>query len=193
MRQLEHEYLSGQLRRMPSRPWLWLAPVATWSPQIRPSGRGLRLHADPMAGVYDGDLQCRLPLPMPGEAVNAIVIQHPGAEDLAALIGECSRVLMPGGRLWLTLLNAYSPYRVHWQRHGAPATGLMQCRSLLRREGLQCAPPRYLGPLWSERQDARQSSWPALRAVCVLEAENRVAAIAGPGKVPVSWRGPLAT
>lgn len=193
MRQLQHDFLLTQLQRLPSRPWLWLAPTAAWTPQPPPSGRGLCLLQGPVANAYGGDVQCRLPLPMPAEAVNAIVLQHPGSEGLAALLGECSRVLMPGGRLWLTLLNPYSPYRVHWQRHAAAPAGVTQCRSLLRREGLQCAPPRHLGPLWSERGTGGRYSWSALRAVCVLEAEKREAAVAGPGKVPVSWRGPLPT
>ncbi|MGV8960840.1 MAG: hypothetical protein ACOH1V_10690 [Stenotrophomonas sp.] len=193
LRQLEHHHLREQLHRLPSQPWLWLSPVTGWTPSPVPAGRGIRLHAAQPEGDFDGDLRCRLPLPMPGESVNAIVIQHAGSADLAALIAECSRLLMPGGRLWMTQLNACSPYRVRWQRQGVRPASLLRCRSLLQREGLLCGPVRYLGPLWSERAGVGGSALPPLRAVCVLEAEKRVAGMITPVAVPVGWRGPVAT
>ncbi|WP_305805586.1 class I SAM-dependent methyltransferase [Stenotrophomonas sp. YIM B06876] len=192
LRQLEHHHLREQLHRLPSQPWLWLSPTTGWTPSPLPAGRGVRLHATAGNG-FQGDLRCRLPLPMPGEAVNAIVIQHADRADLAALIAECSRLLMPGGRLWMTQLNSCSPYRVRWQRHGLRPASLLRCRSLLQREGLLCGPVRYLGPLWGERAGATGSALPSLRAVCVLEAEKRVAGMTPSGVVPVGWRGPVAT
>ncbi len=193
IQQLEQQHLRERLQMLPSQPWLWFGPTATWAPPALPARRGVRLHNAGDGPLFDGDLRCGLPLPLPAEAVNAIVIQHADPTVVAELIAECSRVLMPGGRIWMTHLNPCSPYRIRWRRQGVRPASVSRCRALLQGEGLQCVPARYLGPLWTDLPVVSGSALPPLRAVCVLEAEKRVVAATGPGKVPVAWGGPVTT
>lgn len=183
VRQIEQQYLQQQLAAMPTLPWLWLAPAEGWGGEGAAAARGIRLQREGDSARYRGDLRCGLPLPLPAESINAIVLQHIGGSYTEALLAECARVLMPGGRLWLSLFNPCSPYRLHWQWHRGDAPSMSQCRAQLQRHGLHCTPVRYLGPLWSAGQGR---PWPAphvLRAVCVLEASKRSAAMIGPAAV----------
>lgn len=196
MRDWEQRHLLDCLQGVPAQPWLWLSPSAAWLPQDVPAGRGLRLHASAIDGPHhwNGDLRCGHALPLPAETFSAIVIQHAPPEHLAPLLAECARVLMPGGRLWMTLLNRYSPYRAHWQWQGARPASMARSRVLLKRHGIRCHTVRYYGPLWSQAADAPGNALPALRALCVLEAEKRTEALIGP--IPVSqpsWRQTVAT
>lgn len=194
MRELEHCSLFERLSGVPVQPWLWLAPTAQWLPGQLPPGRGLRLHPRSDGSGYDGDLRCRLPLPLPAETFAAIVLQHVAAEQMQALVGECARLLMPGGRLWMTLLNRCSPYRAHWQWQDARPPSAGRCRVQLRGEGLQCLPVHHLGPLLGRPGAGSGRSLPALRAVCLLAAEKRAAPLTGVGALrPADWRRPLAT
>ncbi len=189
---MEQQHLHEQVQAFPSQPWLWLAPCAAWRPEPAPVGRGLRLHREGTG--WSGDACCALPLPLPSEAVNAIVLQHPQAAELAPLLAECARVLMPGGRLWLTFLNHHSPYRGHWQWRGMRPPTAMRCRSVLQGEGLRIRAMQHVGPLWSDAATPAGKVLPALRAVCVLECEKRTSAFIGPEAVQaVGWRGPVAT
>ncbi len=192
MRAVEQAHLLEQLQGVPAQPWLWLSPCASWIPEPVPAGRGMRLSRATDGRGWQGDVRCGLPLPLPAEAVNAIVLQHAALPDLDMLFSECERVLMPGGRLWLTLLNRCSPYRAHWQWRGARPPSATWCRMLLQREGLQCRAVRRLGPLW--RTAAGVGAVPLLRAVCVLEFEKRTLAGLGPEVArPLGWRKPVAT
>lgn len=194
MRDWEHRHLLQRLHGVPSQPWLWLSPNAAWRPENGPAGRGLRLHRVGSGGHWFGDLHCGLPLPLPAEGLNAIVIQHAASEDLDRLLAECARVLMPGGRLWMTLLNRYSPYRAHWQWQGARPASMARSRVLLKRHGIRCQTVQYYGPLWSQAADAPGSGLPALRALCVLEAEKRTEALIGPIKASrAGWSRPVVT
>lgn len=194
MRAAEQRHLLDQVRNFPAQPWLWLAPCATWLPEESPNGRGVRLHRAADGRGWGGDVCCALPLPLPSEAVSAIVLQHVATLELEPLLSEVARVLMPGGRLWMTLLNRYSPYRARWQWQGARPPSATHCQLRLRREGLRVRSIRHFGPLWSESGRAGGKALPGLRAVCVLEFEKRAAAFIGPEPVrPVGWRGPLAT
>lgn len=194
MRELEHRLLLEQLRAVPAQPWLWIGPGARWLPESPPRGRGIRLHPGVIGKGYAGDLRCDLPLPLPTEAVNAIVLQHVAAEQAPDLLAECARVLMPGGRVWMTLLNRCSPYRAHWQWRGASPLSAGRCRMLLQREGLQCTSLRHLGPLLGRPGSVTGTSLPALRAICVLTAEKRTAPFTGVGALrSADWCRPLAT
>lgn len=194
IRDWEHQHLLERLRSVPAQPWLWLAPSAAWLPEQPPAGRGIRLHRVAQGSGWQGELRCGLPLPLPAEAVNAIVIQHAAPADLDVLLAECARVLMPGGRLWMTVLNRYSPYRAHWQWQGAQPASVARTRVLMKRQGLRCQSIGHHGPLWSQTGAAAGTSLPALRALCVLEAEKRTEALIGPMKVSqVGWRRPMAT
>ncbi|MCG8277542.1 class I SAM-dependent methyltransferase [Stenotrophomonas sp. NLF4-10] len=191
---MENRHLLDQLQGVPAQPWLWLAPCSAWRPQPAPAGRGLRLQRTPEGAGWEGDVYCALPLPLPSEAVNAIVLQHPATMELEPLLAECARVLMPGGRLWLTLLNRHSLYRGHWQWRGMRPPTALRCRSGLQREGLRIRTTRHVGPLWNDAAAPAGKVLPALRAVCVLEFEKRTVAFIGPEKAqPVGWRGPVAT
>jgi SAM-dependent methyltransferase len=194
IRDWEHQHLLERLRSVPAQPWLWLAPSPVWLPEQAPPGRGMRLHRMPDGREWRGDLRCGLPLPLPAEAVNAIVIQHAEPADLAPLLAECARVLMPGGRLWMTVLNRYSPYRAHWQLQGARPVSVARTRVLLKRQGLRCHSIGHHGPLWSPSGGTAGTTLSALRALCVLEAEKRTEALIGPIKASqVGWRRPMAT
>ncbi len=193
IRAWEHRLLHEQLRGFPSQPWLWLGPSAAWMPDPAPAGRGVRLHRRGDGQGWAGDLRCDLPLPLPAETMKAIVLEHADAEGLEALLSECARVLMPGGRVWMTVLNQCSPYRAHWQWQGVRPPSLARCRMLLQKQGLRSRSVQHLGPLWRQAGSAG-TALPVLRALCVLEAEKRSEAFIGPAKVrPVSWRSPVAT
>ncbi|MCA7024399.1 MULTISPECIES: class I SAM-dependent methyltransferase [Stenotrophomonas] len=194
MRAAEQRHLLDQVGGFPAQPWLWLSPCATWLPAEAPAGRGVRLHRAADGRGWDGDVCCALPLPLPSEAVNAIILQHVAALDLEPLLSECARVLMPGGRLWMTLLNRYSPYRARWQWQGPRPPSATRCQLRLQREGLRVRSVRHFGPLWSDAGPAGGKALPALRAVCVLEFEKRAAAFIGPEAArPVGWGGQVAT
>jgi SAM-dependent methyltransferase len=193
--QAEQPLIMEALLARPAQPWLWLAPVP-FAPLARElPGRGVRLHRT--ARGYAGDLVCTLPLPLPSESVNAIVLQHVLGADAAALLEECERVLLPGGRIWLFALNAVSPYRLRWRRQGLVARPPGSWRGLLERVGLPCTDPlRYLGPVWPTRGGVGSATSGApLRAVCLLQAEKRTAAGIGPIplRAPVRWRGSTAS
>lgn len=188
--QLEQQILLPQLAGLPSQPWLWVAPSRRWMDGAALPGRGLRLYRDEQG--YAGEARCALPLPLPNESVHAVILQHVTAADAAALLAECERVLMPGGRLFLSSLNPFSPYRTQWRRHGMAVRTPQRLRQLLDRVGLECDDTRYVGPLWpaGTRPNSRLAP---LRAVCVFSAEKRTFALPGPKAVPVRWRGPMAT
>ena len=194
MRAVEQDALLEQLHGFPAQPWLWLAPSAAWQPLRVPLGRGICLQRAADGCQWQGDVRCALPLPLPSEAVNAIVLEHAAALQLEPLLAECARVLMPGGRLWLTLLNPCSPYRSQWQWQGARPPSATHCRAVLRRHGLRTRSVRHFGPLWSDSGQANGSVLPALRAASMLEFEKRAHAFIGPEPVRANaWRGPVAT
>ena len=181
----ERRWLAGQLAARPARPWLWLSPVAAgdWRP---PSSRGLLLYQD--GADYAGSVRCGLPLPLPSDCVGDVVLQHPPAGRLDALLDESLRVLVDGGRLWVCAFTPWSPYRL--RGGGAPwlvpSPGLWRRR--LRALGLQdLGPPRFVGPRWRMRPPGEDEGHGAsLRAACVILAEKRVAAPVAPA--PLRWR-----
>lgn len=191
---IEQQAALAALCSRPSQPWLWLSAIPAGLPGPEAlAGRGLRLVAHERG--YAGDLHCGLPLPIPSESLQAIVVQHAVAGDVERFLSECARVLAPGGRLWLFALNPLSPYRLRWRRQLAVALRPEGWRRSLQRAGLHCpAPVRYLGPAWNpaaagEAQAGREP-W---RAVCLLEAEKRAAAPNGPIPAKVRWQRPVAT
>jgi len=188
---LESERLRSLLAERPVNPWLWVAPTPGWLERIELPGRGLRLFRD--GAAYAGDVHCGLPLPLPDESVNAIILQHVTARDAEQLIGDCARVLMPGGRLWLSTLNPFSPYRRQWRHHGLVVRSPQRLRHTLTQAGLSCEDLQYLGPMWRDRSPARRDLAP-LRAACLFTAEKRTLALPGPTPVAVPrWHGTVAT
>lgn len=131
-------------------------------------------------------------MPLANESVNAIVLQHVTTGDADLLLDECERVLMPGGHLWLSSLNPFSPYRTHWRQHGLVVRTPQRIRLLLGRHGLECDDMRYLGPLWRGAGSRRPRGWGPLRAACLFHAENaRWPCL--PKPLPVRWHGTVAT
>ncbi|WP_295516177.1 class I SAM-dependent methyltransferase [uncultured Stenotrophomonas sp.] len=191
LRVLERQLLLPRLATLPSQPWLWIAPTASWLEDAQLGGRGLRLYRE--GAGYAGDTRCALPLPLANESVNAIVLQHVTAADADYLLDECSRVLMPGGQLWLSSLNPFSPYRTRWRQHGLVVRTPQRLRLLLARHGLECDDTRYLGPLWQGAGSRRRAGWAPLRAACLFHAEKRTLALPGPTPLPVRWHGTVAT
>ena len=116
-------------------------------------------------------------MPLANESVNAIVLQHVTTGDADLLLDECERVLMPGGHLWLSSLNPFSPYRTHWRQHGLVVRTPQRIRLLLGRHGLECDDMRYLGPLWRGAGSRRPRGWGPLRAACLFHAEKRTLAL----------------
>ena len=182
----ERRWLAMQLATRPARPWLWLAPLLPEANSCPLSSRrGLRLQE--RAGGYAGTMRCGLPLPLANACLGDIVLQHPSSVQAAALLEECARVLVEGGRLWLFLVNPWSPYRLRRLRD-LPAAASGPWRQRMRTLGLQADPPRFLGPRWrmARGADAVHDSALPLRAGCVLVAEKRGLAPVVPA--PLAWR-----
>ncbi len=183
----EHTIVADALAAHPvvGLPWLWLAPTAGAEP---PAGRGLRL--SPMGDGWQGPIRCRLPLPMASESLGAVVLQHVGDAriDAAALIEECARLLVPGGRLSLLGINPLSPYRLRWRRSGLVAHDASTWRRLLVDAGLAPEPvAQGVGPQWSHAASPSLQSGPGLRAAYVLRAQKRAFPM-----TPMRQRKPLA-
>ena len=125
----ETDSIRTALHERAGQSWLWLAPTADDGDH---PGRGLRLQV--RGTGWAGPVRCGAPLPLANETVATVVIQHAakGGSRGAALVDECARVLVPGGRLWLFALNPLSPYRLRWSgtglsRNRADAAGAAGC------------------------------------------------------------------
>jgi len=155
-------------------PWLWLAPTLSTGIEL-PEGRGLRL--SPAAQGWQGGVRAEMPLPLASESLGAIVVQHVLTDDTAAvaLIEECARLLVPGGRLALLALNPLSPYRLRWRGRGLAARDPAHWRRMLSAAGLSPEPAAQgVGPQWSPTASPSLQSGPGLRAAYLQRAEKRV-------------------
>lgn len=156
-------------------PWLWLAPLPAAPGEQRPHGRGLRLCTAP--GGWSGDARCALPLPLAGESVRMVVLQHALEPGVAGsdLLAECARVLVPGGGLVLFALNPLAPYRWRWRGTGLQGAEPLTWRKRLRDAGLQPEPlSQGIGPGWRPVVSPRPQAGVGLRAAYLLRAEKRV-------------------
>jgi len=162
------------LNTRPGRPWLWLSPPHVERPAIE--GRGLHLLRT-RPGHWRGDAICALPLPLPSEVFSSIVVQHVlrlDAPESVDEVSEFTRLLTPGGVLWLFALNPLSPYRWHWRGSGLEAAEPGSWRRQLRRAGLAAeTASRGLGPSWRQEVDGSQQDSAGLRAAYLLRAEKR--------------------
>ncbi|TXH69439.1 MAG: hypothetical protein E6Q88_09115 [Lysobacteraceae bacterium] len=166
-------------------PWLWIAPAAPLPPV---EGRGVRLVC---AGEgWSGSLRCRPPLPIASESLGSVVLQHVAhADDAAAiaLVEDCVRMLVPGGKLFLLGLNPLSPYRLRWRGAGFPAIDPATWRRWFSDSGLWPEPvAQGVGPQWSPLASPSLQSGPGLRAAYLQRAEKRVVPI-----TPIRARKPL--
>jgi SAM-dependent methyltransferase len=184
---VEQPWVAAALKARAPQAWLWLGPTAPDFSQEAPP-RGVQLHRQPSG--FTGSVRCDLPLPLPTEAVGAVVLQHALETGRDDLLAECARVLEPGGRLWLFTLNPWSPYRLRWRGLDMAVHDAVGWRERLRAAGLQPVSReiRYLGPVWRTRGDAARFGPARLRAVCLLEAEKRVAALIPPSPIKRPWR-----
>ena len=183
---LDSEYpaIVEALDERPGQPWLWLGPVA---PAAGLEGHGL--HLTPAGGDWSGSVRCGATWPLASESVTCIVAQHVIGDRRrsAAVLDECARVLLPGGRLWLFALNPLAPYRWRWRGHGLSASEPLTWRRRLRAAGLSPDPvSKGIGPTWQVGQAAQLQDGPGLRAAYLIRAEKRALPL-----TPIRQRRPL--
>lgn len=154
-------------------PWLWMSPVADGE---APAGRGLRLNGT--GAAWDGPIVCALPLPLASESLGAIVLQHLAfitSDERSRLLGECARLLVPGGRLAVFALNPLSPYRLRLRRGRPQVEDPAAWRRGMAEAGLSPeSSAQGLGPQWSPMASPSLQSGPGLRAAYLQRAEKRV-------------------
>ena len=161
----------------PDLPWLWLGV-----PGIAPPARRrqpLVLHRD--GDGWRGDVHCDLRLPVARDAVGAIMLQHAldADGDLRTVLGECERVLVPGGTLWIATLNPWTPYRARWLGTGLDARDPGQWQRALARSGFATDAIRvqWLGPYWrGGHGEAGVGVVDRVRAAFAITVIKRVAA-----------------
>lgn len=206
---VEAAAMARVLTTTPALPWCWLGVPGAVPPEAAGTpggGRGVLLRRDgggpdpardpPTRDLsFDGALHCGLPLPLANETFGAVLLQHALDDGLDpdGLLGECERILAPGGTLWLAALNAWSPYRVRWARTGlhARVTGVWQAS--LRRAGfaLDSVSLQWLGPRWRlDRGDVGVGMHDWLRAGIAMSVNKRVRAVVPPTPLRVlRWQG----
>ena len=166
----------------PALPWAWLGVAAGAAPEVT-DRRGLLLRRD--GGGFIGTVRCALPLPIASESLGAVLLQHLLDDGVPAdaLLGECERVLAPGGTLWLATLNPWSPYRARWLGTGLHACNPGHWQAALRRAGfaLNSVSLQWLGPRWDPAQaEAGIGAADRLRAGVALTICKRVHAPIAP-------------
>lgn len=144
----ENPAIERVLAACPALPWLWLGLPAATAPAA--GGRGVLLQRS--ACQWGGVLRCSARLALASESFGAVLVQHAldGGSDTAAVLDECSRVLVPGGTLWLAALNPWTPYRLRWAHSGLRARDPGRWQVMLRSSGFSGDSVRlhWLGPHW---------------------------------------------
>jgi SAM-dependent methyltransferase len=156
----------------PGQPWLRLMPIGGLAAV---GERELPLFV--AGGYFHGPMRCALPLPLASASVGTVVLQHvaDGSVVPEAILEEASRVLVPGGRLWLLTLNPLAPYRARWLRQGPSASEPVRWRRRLRAAGLEPeAVSQGVGPRWNPLPNATLQQGAGMRAAFLLRAEKRV-------------------
>ncbi|MEO6227207.1 MAG: methyltransferase domain-containing protein [Thermomonas sp.] len=171
----EADVLRTVARERPNQPGLWLQPGVVDMGDIDClDAPGVRLHA---AGAgFAGDIRCGSALPFANECCGVVVVQHLAdiSAEPAALLAECARILMPGGRLWLLALNPLAPYRLRWQGQGPRPAEPVTWRRRLRATGLVPDPvSQGVGPTWAIAIAPELQDGAGLRAAFLLRAEKR--------------------
>ena len=157
-----------------ARPGLpWLAFSALPRPSAIDQPHGLWLLSSGAQG-WVGDVACGAALPLASESVGAIIVQHVESDDIQIWLEECERVLVPGGRVSVFVLNPLSPYRGHWQGEGVSGREPVTWRRRLKRAGLVPEPvAQGIGPRWRSRIDSEPQLGAGARAAYLLAAEKR--------------------
>ena len=170
----EHSQAQAALRERPAQEWLWLAPVVEAVAGHESASGHCLFPAD-----WDRAQRYATPFSIPAESLGTVVLQHvaDGAWD-AALLEECRRLLVPGGRLWLFALNPLAPYRWNWRGTGLGGTEPVIWRRRLHRAGfVPEAVSQGIGPRWSPQADDAPQSGAGIRAAYLLRAEKRAAGL----------------
>lgn len=200
--EVEAPAMARVLAGIPALPWCWLGVPGAVPPEAR-GGRGvlLRRHGTHAAGdhareaCFDGSFRCSVPLPLANEVFGAVLLQHALDDGCPPdeLLGECERILAPGGILWLAALNPWSPYRGRWTRTGLHARMTGAWQASLRRAGfaLDSVSLQWLGPRW--RMDhgnvgVGMQDW--LRAGFAMSVSKRVHTVVPPNPLrALRWHG----
>lgn len=161
--------------------WLWIGVPGASPPE--PDRRGLRLRRG--GAGFAGDVRCGLPLPIATESVGIVLLQHvlDTGVDSSALLDECARLLVPGGVLWLAVLNPWSPYRARWSRSGLIARDPGRWQRELRQAGfaVDSLSVQWLGPRWRRAHgDVGVGAVDRLRAGVALTVSKRTYAMIPP-------------
>ena len=171
----EAELLREAARERPGQPGLWLQPGMIDLDDVdRNLVPRVRLHA--VGSGFSGDIRCGAVFPLASESCGVVVVQHLAdiSAEPASLLAECARVLVPGGRLWLLVLNPLSPYRLRWRGQGPRAVEPVTWRRRLRAAGLVPDPvSQGIGPTWAMSINDRLQAGAGLRAAFLLRAEKR--------------------
>ena len=181
--QSELPLIRRALGERPAPPWAWFAPCPVPADGC---GRGACLVAGEDA--WEGALRCGLPLPFASESLSTVVLQHARAVagPIDALLEECERVLVDGGKLHLIALNPLSPYRLRWRYTGVAAGEPLTGRRRVRRAGLEPEPvSRGVGPVWKIQVREETRDGPGLAAAYVVCAQKRVVPL-----IPVAGKAP---
>ena len=168
----EADTLRQAAQDRPGQAGLWLSPSGMGEAEV--DLPLLRLRA--AARGFQGDVRCGLPLPLPSDSCGVVVVQHLAdiSAEPAVLLEECTRVLVPGGRLSVFELNPLSPYRGHWQGERVSGREPVTWRRRLKRAGLAPEPvAQGLGPRWRNRIDSELQLGAGARAAYLLAAEKR--------------------
>ncbi|MES2859002.1 MAG: methyltransferase domain-containing protein [Pseudomonadota bacterium] len=171
----EADAVRQALQERPGQACLWLAPARRAQGAEALDGQVCRLHTATGQG-FDGSLRCGLPLALARESCGVVIVQHLAdiSAQPAALLEECARVLVPGGRLWLLSLNPLAPYRLRWRGAGPRAAEPVTWRRRLRAAGLVPEPvSQGLGPSWAMHPASGLQDGAGLRAAFLLRAEKR--------------------
>lgn len=188
----EDEALGQALRERPGMASLWIAPQYV---QIeKEAGFCVRLTQN--GRLFAGDMHCDATLPLASEAVGTVVLQHvaEASADWQALLEECVRVLIPGGRLWVLALNPLGLYRARWSGNGLRSCEPVTWRRRMRAHGLQPEPVSVgLGPLWRVQPHYETQTGAGSRAAYLLRAEKQVIPLTRIRQPALRWLPSLPT
>lgn len=190
--QSEEGVLRQALHERPGMPTLWLA--AEHAMIDGETGFCVRLAGN--ASRFTGDVRCGQELPLASEAVGTVILQHiaEGGGDISELLGECVRVLVPGGRLWVFALNPLGLYRWHWSGNGLRSCEPVTWRRRMRAHGLQPEPVSIgLGPRWRTQTLADPQTGAGARAAYLLRGEKQVIPLTRIRQPALRWQPSLPT